>query len=127
MLPLKHKRLWLVLSVLLVAHVVYGSLAPDPPIEAPGNYDKLEHFSVYLLLAVWFTAFFPRGRYWVVVVGLLVLGLAMELLQRWMDLGRIGDPLDMTANAAGIASGVAMALAGMGGWARKVEAWLSRN
>jgi len=33
----------------------------------------------------------------------------------------------MTANAAGIASGVAMALAGIGGWARKVEAWLSRN
>jgi hypothetical protein len=62
MLTLTHKGLWLAASALLVAGVIYGSLSPAPALSAPGNLDKVEHFSAYLFLALWFTALYPRSR-----------------------------------------------------------------
>jgi VanZ family protein len=127
MLPLNHKRLWIAASALLVAGVIYGSLSPAPALAVPGNLDKIEHFSSYLILAVWFTALYPRSRYWLVAVALLALGLTMELMQHIMALGRFADPRDMVANAAGVLLGSVLAVVATGGWVRKVDAWLTRN
>ncbi len=68
-----------------------------------------------------------RRHYWTVIVGLAVLGLTLEYLQFEMRRGRMGDPWDMAANLLGIAAGVMLAVTRTGGWAPKVEAWLSRN
>jgi VanZ family protein len=128
MLPLAHAPAWLVASLLLVAGVVYGSLAligPDLPL--PRNVDKLEHFVVYAALALWFTGLVRRRHYWTVVLGLAALGVTLEYLQFAMHHGRTGDPWDMAANLLGIAAGVTLAVTRTGGWAPKVEAWLSRN
>ncbi|MGB5104001.1 MAG: VanZ family protein [Steroidobacteraceae bacterium] len=127
MLPLAHKRLWLAASALLLALVVYASLSPAPALSVPGNLDKLEHFGAYLILAVWFTALYPRSKYWRVAVGLLALGLALEVLQHVMGQGRYGDPRDMAANASGVLLGCGLAIAATGRWAAKVDAWLIRN
>lgn len=127
MLPLAHKRLWLAASTLLLALVVYASLGPAPALAVPGNLDKLEHFGTYLLLAVWFTALYPRSRYWVVAVALLALGLTLEILQHVMALGRYGDARDMAANASGVLLGCGLAIAATGDWAGRVEAWLTRH
>lgn len=127
MLPLGQKPLWIAASVLLLALVVFGSLSPGPAVPTPGNFDKLEHFGVYLFLAVWFTALYPRRRYWRVALGLLALGVAMEVLQQVTGLGRIADPRDMAANAAGVLLGCGLAVAATGGWASRVDAWLTRN
>lgn len=127
MLPLVHKRLWLAASTSLLALVVYASLSPAPAISVPGNFDKLEHFGAYLFLAVWFTALYPRSRYWLVASGLLSLGLALEVLQHQMALGRFGDPRDMAANASGVLLGCGLAIVATGGWASRVDAWLTRN
>lgn len=127
MLPLSHKRLWLAVSALLVAGVIYGSLSPAPVVSVPGNYDKVEHFSAYLILALWFTALYPRSRYGLVAIALLALGLSMEVMQHVMALGRFADPRDMAANAAGILLGSVLAIFATGGWAQRVDAWLTRN
>lgn len=127
MLPLSHKRLWLAVSALLVAGVIYGSLSPAPVVSVPGNYDKVEHFSAYLILALWFTALYPRSRYGLVAMALLALGLSMEVMQHVMALGRFADPRDMAANAAGILLGSVLAIFATGGWAQRVDAWLTRN
>jgi VanZ family protein len=127
MLPLAHARPWAIASVLLVALVVWGSLRPgveSPPI---GHLDKVEHFSVYAFLAVWFTGLFAREQFWKVALALATLGLAMELLQTTMQLGRQGDVWDEVANVTGIATGLALAFHRTGGWAVRVEAWLARN
>jgi VanZ family protein len=128
MLPLAHAPAWLVASLVLVAGVVYGSLAligPDLPL--PTHFDKLEHLVVYAGLALWFTGLVQSRHYWTVVLGLAALGLALEYLQFAMHRGRVGDPWDMAANLLGIAAGVTLAVTRTGGWAPKVEAWLSRN
>jgi VanZ family protein len=127
MLPLRHRKTWLALSGLLVAGVVFGSLQPNPPLVMPGNFDKVEHFAAYFLLAGWFTGLYPRSTYWTVAIGLLVLGIGLEVLQGAMELGRVPDVFDMAANAAGVAVGVALALVATGGWARRVESWLSSS
>lgn len=115
------------MSALLVAGVVYGSLQPDPPLIMPGNFDKVEHFAAYFVLAAWFAGLYPKSRYWRVAVGLLVLGIGLEWLQGAMELGRAPDVLDMAANAAGVAAGLVLAFVATGTWAQRVESWLSSN
>jgi VanZ family protein len=128
MLPLTHAAAWLVASVLLVAAVLYLSLAPlYVPAGLPTHFDKAEHALAYMLLAVWFAGLFARAQYWKIVVALATLGLVIETLQYVMGLGRHGDPMDMAANLLGVGLGIALAVWRTGGWALEVEAWLSRN
>ena len=127
-LPLAHTRAWIAASVLLLAAVVYFSLAPlGPKVPMPENFDKLEHALAYTCLAVWFTGLLARGHYWKIVVALAALGLLIEILQHVMAMGRVADPWDMAANGVGIVVGVALAALSTGGWALRVEAWLNRN
>jgi VanZ family protein len=126
MLPLRHRRVWVVLSAVLVAATAYASLVPHLPLPpVPAGFDKLEHFTAYCALAVWFTGLYPRTRYWRVVAGLLTLGAGIEVAQGVMQLGRSAELLDMIANAAGVGVGLLLALALTGTWARRVESWLS--
>ena len=114
------------MSVALVALVVWGSLQTAFDAGGLHGFDKYQHFGTYLFLAAWFTGLVGRPRYWLVVAGLLGLGLAMELGQFAMQAGRMGDPYDMAANTAGVVAGLALALWATGGWAQKVERWLLR-
>jgi VanZ family protein len=124
MIPLRHRRLWVVLSTVIVAAIVYASLMPAVSLPLSGYSDKAEHFAAYCGLAVWFTGLYPRTRYWRVVAALLALGLGLEIAQGVMRLGRSAELLDMVANAAGVGTGLLLALALTGSWARRVEAWL---
>jgi VanZ family protein len=127
-LPLTHAPAWLCASLLLIGGVIYGSLAPvSPYVPLPSNFDKIEHLAVYAGLALWFTGLVQRRHYWTVVLGLAALGLTLEYLQFAMHHGRTGDPWDMAANLLGVAAGVTLAVTRTGGWAPRVEAWLSRS
>lgn len=124
MLTLRYRNLWLAASVVLVAIVVWGSLQTSVHLDGPHGFDKVEHFSTYAVLAIWFTGLIRRERYWLVATSLLALGLAMEFGQYLMHAGRDGDPFDMAANTAGVAAGLMLAWLLTGGWATKVEGWL---
>lgn len=127
MLALRHRLLWLATSALLLAMVIWGSLQTSVDIPTPGGFDKVEHLGTYAFLSVWFTGMFARGRYWLIAVALLALGLAMEIAQYLMAAGRQADAYDMAANTLGVAAGLLLAVRATGGWAPKVEAWLGRN
>jgi VanZ family protein len=124
MIPLRYQRLWVAMSVALVGAIVYSSLAPSLALPTPAGFDKIEHFTAYCGLALWFTGLYPRARYWQVVAGLLALGLAVEIAQGAMHLGRSAEALDMLANAVGVAAGLLLALVLTGGWAQRIESWL---
>jgi VanZ family protein len=125
MLTLRYKPLWMSASVVLVLGVIWGSLQTRYGFAVPHGFDKVEHFSTYTFLAVWFTGLLQRPRYWLAMLGLLGLGLAMEILQWAMRAGRTGDPYDMAANTCGVVAGLMLALLLTGGWAQRVEAWLA--
>jgi VanZ family protein len=124
MLQLRRRRLWIALSMVLLAAVFFVCLQPGlgPPV--PAGFDKLEHLAAYVLLALWFTGLVARGRYWAVGAGLLALGLLIEVLQWRMNLGRSAEALDMFANMLGVGVGITIALLATGGWAPRLESWL---
>ena len=124
MIPLPHRRLWVALSAVIVAVIVYASLAPANSLPLSGYSDKAEHFAAYCGLAVWFTGLYPRAQYGRIAAALLALGLGLEIAQGLMQLGRSAELLDIAANAAGVGVGLLLAIALTGNWARRVEAWL---
>ena len=97
MLELHHRRFWIATSAVLVLGVVWGSLQTALGGAVPQGFDKVEHFSTYLFLAVWFTGIFARPRWWLVVAALLALGASMEAGQYLMGSGRTADIHDMDA------------------------------
>lgn len=112
---LRFRPLWLTLGWLLVAEVAWASLTPSPPDGlTPWQWDKANHFAAYAAIMFWFAQIYARPaarRRW--VIGLLLMGLAIELLQ---GLGgdRQFDPLDMLANGLGALVGWAAAATPLG-------------
>jgi VanZ family protein len=123
---LRHRRVWLVIGWIFVVGAVLASLMPSHNLPATGVNDKLEHAFAYTVMALWFAGVYPRSRYFVIGLGLFVLGVGIEWAQGAMNLGRYSDFRDVLANTTGIALGLALALAGLGGWAQRLEALAGR-
>jgi len=122
LLPLRFPRLWLTLGWILVALSLVACLLPGNDIpNVPGMNDKSLHIVGYLALTLWFTGIYPRSRYVVIAVLLLLMGILVEFLQGAMHLGRFAEVRDVYADAAGIAAGVILALLLLGGWAQRIE------
>jgi VanZ family protein len=125
--PLMHRRLWAILGFVLVAAVIVSSLIPGGERLEMKGADKLVHAFAYLVLMVWFAGLYSRRGWAWVALGLLVMGLTLELLQGVMHMQRTADPRDMVANAAGVGVGMMLALAGAATWAQRLETWFARK
>jgi VanZ family protein len=124
LLSLRHPRLWLVSGWILVVLLVIASIVPSRDLPSLGGIsDKTEHALGYAVLALWFAGIYPRTRYPLIGVGLLVMGIVIEGVQGAMQVGRQADLRDVYANTIGIVCGLVLALAWLGGWAQRVEAW----
>ncbi len=110
--PLRHPRLWLGLWWLALLLVVVACLVPlrDLPPLPPGG-DKIEHFLAWFLLAAGAVQLF-RGRraLWRAAIGLVLLGVAVEIAQGAFTSTRSMDPMDALADALGVLLGSATAL-----------------
>jgi VanZ family protein len=120
LLPLRHAKLWLGIGVVLVLGVITGSLVPARMIEAIDVSDKLEHSGSYLLLMAWFGGLYRRGLQPWVGLGLVVLGVVLDLLQG-LTATRTLDPADMAANTVGVLIGLALSQTFLHGWCQRVE------
>ena len=84
--------------------VVWGSLAPLPPLQVPLANDKLLHFIVYFVLAaIGVAAFRARRPALLAALGLIVLGGVLEILQGFV--GRQTSFADQLANTLGVLAG----------------------
>src|SRR6185436_20912910 len=108
MLPLRYPRLWLTLGWAAVAFAIFICLLPSNKLPDVGASDKTEHFLAYFLLSTMFAGIYPRNRYWVIAVGLVILGILIEFAQGAMHMGRQADPMDVVANSTGIAAGLVL-------------------
>lgn len=131
MLALRYVAQWRALSIALLAIVLLGAMLPafwlfDDKRAALlwfENADKWVHGIGFATLTIWFSGLYAARAYWVIALGLTTFGLLIELCQL-MIAYRTADWLDVGANSAGIAAGLAIALLGLGGWGPKVEDWL---
>jgi VanZ family protein len=130
MLPLRYARHWQGASVALLLLVLVATLMPvfwlwpDRAQLASWfrNLDKWAHLATFALLAVWFAGQYRPRSYWRIGLGLFAFGVLIEVCQRMVGY-RSADLMDIGANTLGIVSGLAIALAGLGGWCMLFEAW----
>lgn len=109
--PLRPPRTWLLAWWAAIALVVVCSLLPAFLLPAvPQGGDKLEHFAAYGVLAGAAVQLFATRRALLCAgVGLLGLGVAMEIVQGACTTTRQMDALDALANALGVLAGMASA------------------
>jgi VanZ family protein len=125
LLPLRFPRLWLTLGWVFVVLAVIACLVPGGVPGTSRLNDKFMHVCGHLALALWFTGIYPRSRYAMIAFLLLALGIVIELLQGAMHMGRAAELRDVYADAVGIAAGIALSLALLGGWMLRFEAWIA--
>ena len=107
--PFRWPRLWLGLWWCAIALVALGSLLPAMllPVVPEGG-DKIEHLLGYALLAaIAVQVFATRAALVRAGLGLVLLGVALELAQGLLTTTRAMDPWDALANALGVATGMA--------------------
>jgi len=92
----------------VLAYVLWGQLQPDVPDTLQGINDKLLHFTAYFILgAMAGGAVKDRGKVKWVVLGLILVGAAVEILQAYV--GRETSLLDGLTNGAGAIAGALLA------------------
>ena len=130
MLPLRHVRLWRIADVVLLLLVLLFAVTPsvwflgDAARTIPWlhSVDKWLHGLTFFALTLWYAGQYRPRSYWRIALGLLGFGMFIELCQRMLSY-RTAEWLDMGANTVGIVIGLAIAVAGAGGWSQRVEDW----
>lgn len=131
MLPLRHARRWQLAGVAVLVLVLAAALMPaiwflremrHPGI---GHTDKWLHAITFMFLTIWFAGQYSRRSYWRIAAGLLAFGGFIEICQRTLTTWRSAETMDLAADAIGIAAGLLVAWAGVGGWSLRVEQWVA--
>lgn len=113
-------RLWLSLGLMACGVLFYGCLMHNPPQPHITDFDKVEHFTGYLILGCWFGALM-RPRYLRVFIGLTLFGAFIEVVQWWSGY-RDGDWHDLLADSLGAAAGLVLVRLGAMQWLAYIDA-----
>lgn len=110
--PLRRPLFWLGLWCTAVLLVIVLCLVPAPPLpELPQHSDKVEHFLAYFVLAASAVQLWAgRSALLRVALGLIGLGIGIEIAQGTLTELRSADPMDALANSSGVVAGMATAL-----------------
>ena len=116
----------ILLAILLaaIAPVIFPWLAGGSP--GLPNVDKWMHGLAFAMLALWFTGQYARSSYVRIAIMLLAYGLLIEVVQSFVPY-RSAEFADLAADAAGICTGLLIAMLGTGGWCVRAEAWLDKK
>lgn len=134
MLPLRYAHRWRAASIALLVLVLIATLMP---IVWPWSdrrqfvawfidVDKWLHAITFVFLAIWFAGQYRPRSYWRIGIGLIFFGVLIEACQRLVTY-RSSEWFDIAADAAGITVGLAVAMAGLGGWSLWLENWLDKR
>jgi VanZ family protein len=101
---LRHHLIWCTVGWLMVATVVYLSLAPLPGPDGPPQADKVGHMLAYFSLTIWFAQLFDSRVMTIYGAGFLIMGVGLEYSQIYTGY-RSFEYADMGANALGVCAG----------------------
>ena len=129
MLPLEYSGYWRLAGLFILLGLLAAALLPstwlmpqDIRINAWFGLDKWAHGLAFLFLATWFSGQYRRSSYWRIALGLAAYGVLIELCQSAISY-RSAEWYDFTADVIGIVLGLLIAIAGLGGWSQRFEAW----
>ncbi len=128
MLPLRHEKRWRLAGIALLLAVLFATIMPTLWLPIPSRLplaDKWLHLLTFLFLSLWFTGQYSRKSYWRLVLGLVAFGVLIELGQEMIPY-RSAEWKDLVADIGGIGIGLAIAVAGLGGWSLRFEQWLEK-
>lgn len=112
---------WVLCVVLSLIH------PPSLGVDVPEG-DKIGHFLAYGLLSAWAAWLFATARArWLACLGLVALGVLMEVAQGTLTSDRMMDPRDGWADALGVLVGQLAALGSAGGVLQRLDARLFRR
>lgn len=107
--PLRWPRFWLALWWLAIPATIAVCLVRLPPMALPDNSDKVEHFLAYFLLAGSAVQIYrTRAALVWAGVGLVGMGIGIELAQGALTATRMADPMDVLANSIGVVAGLCL-------------------
>jgi VanZ family protein len=119
---LRFRVWWIIGGVLMALAIAFASLMPAADLPKVQIWDKIEHAFAFFVLATWFGGVLRPDRYRWLALALVAFGIAIEIAQGAMHVGRVADARDVLADAAGIVIGVAVArLVGADGWMLRLE------
>ena len=108
--PLRHRNAWLALWLFAVAVLVVVCLLPSADLPKLHVSDKIEHALAFALLSASAVQLFERGRALAAVaLGLLALGVGIEVAQGLLTTSRAMEGADVVADSVGILAGLAVA------------------
>lgn len=111
-----------------LAIIVYLLLDPTPPVNSlQFHSDKLLHFLAFGGLTGWFAGLLERRAWPFLAIGMLGFGLATELIQSAMRMGRLAELGDFAADAAGVLIALLLARVGFEHWALFFERWFRQK
>lgn len=120
----RRPALWIALWLAMIAAVIATCLMPaqDLPPTPFDAFDKVEHFSAYLVLSLYAGMLFARLRAQALATAAMIaLGVALEFAQASLTDSRSGDAADALANSLGALTGLCLARTAMGGWLQRLD------
>lgn len=120
MLALRYPWLWRILGWILIAGVIFGSVAPGSWVRGVPGPDEFQHAGSYFVLTLWFAGLYARSRLGLIAAVFLTLGLAMEIIQGQLSY-RGFDYEDLLANFVGILIASGLSFWFLAGWCQRVE------
>jgi VanZ family protein len=123
---LRYFPVWLSIGWLLIAAVIYLSLASSGVPTVARHSDKAGHLLAYLVLTLWFSQLYNKraGMGW--AIAFVGMGVLLEWLQV-LTPSRFFDVADMAANATGVLSGWALGAIIEKNFLVRFELWLNSN
>jgi VanZ family protein len=97
----------LIIAIFVTVGILYLSLIKMPKYNvAISHLDKWQHCFAYLVLTFfWLYAFYKKERKYLIILGCILFGILIEVLQYTITNYRTGDYLDVIANSSGVLFG----------------------
>lgn len=126
----RRPALWIALWLAMIAAVIATCLMPaqDLPPAPFDAFDKVEHFTAYLLLSLYAGMLLARVRAQALAAaGLIALGIALEFAQATLTDSRSGDAADALANGLGALAGLWLSRTPIALWLQRLDRKLARR